>query len=310
MNKLTKENFNKAKDYIFTEGRALEREMFKFHFEKGSSRSVLNELARYQNCDGGFGNALEPDLRTPLSSALATSIALREMVKIGISDQNDILKNTVSYLLISLDQDKWRWIIAPIGRENSPHAPWWGAEDVVGAFRGCIANPTAEITGYLLNYKDLIPKGIIESLLGRLESYLDEATSSTSNFEMHDLMCYLALYHSKGLKDSTSEKFKPILVSQAKRIVDTEKEKWIEYGARPLWFCDSPNSMLYPHFEKSIQINLDFEIESQNENGSWSPFWSWEDYNSKDWPIAQKDWSSHLTLRNLFLFKNYGRLEE
>lgn len=309
MKKLSIDNFAKAKKYIFLQGRALDQELFKYHFEVGSINSVMSELAKYQNEDGGFGHALEPDLRTPFSSALATSIALREMVHCGVNNENEILRKTISYLLESLDRDNWRWVIAPEERTNSPHAPWWGAEDIAGAFRGCIANPTAEITGYLLNYKNLVPNEILNSLLDRLQLYLFEATSPKGSFEMHDLICYLALYPSENLEAPIKEKFRPLLISQAERIVEKDKDKWGEYGARPLWLCDSPKSILYPHLREYVQMNLDFEIETQNQDGSWSPFWNWGDYHAEDWPKAKKDWSSHLTLKTLWQLKAFDRLE-
>lgn len=50
--------------------------MFEHQFERAPPERVVAELARFQNDDGGFGYALEPDLRTPSSSALATGIGL------------------------------------------------------------------------------------------------------------------------------------------------------------------------------------------------------------------------------------------
>ena len=60
--------FSRAREYIKENGRQLDRRLFAYHFEDGPAAGVTDALARYQNHDGGFGNALEPDLRTPASS--------------------------------------------------------------------------------------------------------------------------------------------------------------------------------------------------------------------------------------------------
>ncbi|MEZ4740882.1 MAG: hypothetical protein R3B45_00275 [Bdellovibrionota bacterium] len=310
MKKLSSKNFDKARKFLFANGRPLDVALFKFHFEDGSPSAVMNELAKYQNEDGGFGNSLEPDLRTPLSSALATSIALREMVNLNVDRENEILSKTITYLLTSLDRQHWRWVIAPEGRKDSPHAPWWGADDILSAFSGCVANPSSEITGLLLNYRGLIPEEILSALLKRMQAYLLETIAADGgSFEMHDLMCYLVFFHSENLDQLTREEIRPILISQAERIVDKDRNKWSGYGARPLSLCDNPNSMLYPYLKECVNENLDFEIENQSEEGSWMPFWNWGDYNTMHWPMACREWSSHLTFKTLLILKNFDRLE-
>lgn len=308
MKKLNKDQFEKAREFIFDKGRPLEKELFRFHFENGRASTVVNELVKFQNGDGGFGNSLEPDLRTPLSSALAASVALKNMVEIRLGSDNPILEKTVSYLLKTLDRENWRWIIAPDGRDDSPHAPWWGGDDIASSFRGCFANPSAEITGLLLNYKQLVPTDVLYSLLERLHSYLIEAVETKDGFQMHDLMCYLALAHSNSLDEEYCSEISPLLIKAADSIVEKDKIKWSGYSARPLWLCDHPNSILYPLLEKHVNENLDFEIETQNEDGSWSPFWDWGGNYSDDWKTASKEWSSHLTLNNLIRLRNFDRL--
>lgn len=65
-------NFDRAKVFIKTKARGLERSLFEYEFENGSQESVLAELITYQNKDGGFGNGIEPDFWLPNSSPMAT----------------------------------------------------------------------------------------------------------------------------------------------------------------------------------------------------------------------------------------------
>ncbi len=53
--------FEKAKNYLYTYGRPLDQRRFEYHFEGGSQAAVLEALTAFQNGDGGFGKALEPE---------------------------------------------------------------------------------------------------------------------------------------------------------------------------------------------------------------------------------------------------------
>ena len=67
MNKLTKEQFERARQFLKTKARKLERALFEYEFESGGQEPILSALAAYQNVDGGFGHGLEPDLRASQS---------------------------------------------------------------------------------------------------------------------------------------------------------------------------------------------------------------------------------------------------
>ena len=58
---------NKAIKYITENARPLELAVFRYFFEEGSNKDVIDELSRFQNADGGFGHALEPDFFNPNS---------------------------------------------------------------------------------------------------------------------------------------------------------------------------------------------------------------------------------------------------
>ena len=56
-----------AAGFVWRTARLLDRHRFAHLFLDGDRAPVLAALAAYQNPDGGFGNALEPDLRGPAS---------------------------------------------------------------------------------------------------------------------------------------------------------------------------------------------------------------------------------------------------
>lgn len=77
---------NRAKGFIYGSARLLDRMRFAYHFEKGHKGKVITALRAYQNSDGGFGNALEPDMRCPQSQPVTTEMALGIMNEIECFD--------------------------------------------------------------------------------------------------------------------------------------------------------------------------------------------------------------------------------
>lgn len=72
-----------AEQFIWLTARVLEQRRFAFHFLGGDADAVDTALGSYLNGDGGYGHALDPDLRGPLSQPLHTAHALRVLDGLG-----------------------------------------------------------------------------------------------------------------------------------------------------------------------------------------------------------------------------------
>ena len=79
MKTLSGRAFERASRFLLEQARPLERALFRQRFEGAGAEGALVALSAFQNEDGGFGRALEPDLRSPSSSALATAIGLQTL---------------------------------------------------------------------------------------------------------------------------------------------------------------------------------------------------------------------------------------
>ncbi|MEU9237175.1 hypothetical protein [Streptomyces subrutilus] len=73
----------RAERFIWLTARVLEQRQFAFHFLGGDADPVDTALGSYLNGDGGYGHALDPDLRGPLSQPLHTAHALRVLDGLG-----------------------------------------------------------------------------------------------------------------------------------------------------------------------------------------------------------------------------------
>jgi hypothetical protein len=87
----------KAREFILGNARLLDRKRFAFRFEAGAAKDVLAALVPYQNADGGFGHALEPDLRCAASQPVSTEHALEILDELGELHQ-DVVRRCCEWL--------------------------------------------------------------------------------------------------------------------------------------------------------------------------------------------------------------------
>ncbi|MFJ5516416.1 hypothetical protein ACIQB4_05070 [Streptomyces griseoluteus] len=73
----------RAERFVWLTARVLEQRLFAHRFLKGGADPVERALDAYRNEDGGYGHALEPDLRGPVSQPLHTARALHVLDAVG-----------------------------------------------------------------------------------------------------------------------------------------------------------------------------------------------------------------------------------
>ncbi|WP_406729655.1 hypothetical protein WJ438_11650 [Streptomyces sp. GD-15H] len=73
----------RAERFVWLTARVLEQRLFAHEFREGGADPVERALDAYRNEDGGYGHALEPDLRGPVSQPLHTAHALRVLDSVG-----------------------------------------------------------------------------------------------------------------------------------------------------------------------------------------------------------------------------------
>ena len=91
-------------------------------------------------------------------------------------------------------------------------------------------------------------------------------------------------------------------------MVCREPEKWGTYVAKPIKLAPLPDSTLADVLADEVQQSLDWEIQHQAEDGSWGPYWSWNDAFPETWAVAEREWRGELTLHMLESLRAFGRI--
>ena len=305
MQQLTQAAFQRAKNFIMDHGRAVDQKRFEFHFENGSADAVLAALSHYQNDDGGFGYSLEPDIRTPASSAIVTTIGFQILREIRAPVSHIVVRKGIQYFIDTYDESQRVWHIVPPEVEEAPHAPWWNYENIAETFSRFLVNPRAEIVGYLHEFSDGVPTELVNTLTATVLEHLD---SLPDEMEMHDVLCFVRLAETEALPNR--DKVWAKLARAAAQGVARSEEQLTGYVLKPLWLVPSPESPLATELASEVEMNLDFEIGQQGRDGSWSPNFFWGDQYPEVWRTAKKEWQSRITVDTLKTLKDFGRIAQ
>lgn len=304
MSKLSQDGFLKAKDFLKRKARKLDLAWFEYWFENGSAEDVLRELAKFQNEDGGFGQGIEPDIRLKTSSPIATTIGFQYLRELHIPSENEMVQKGIKYFLNTYDSSQQGWHAVPKEVNDEPHVPWWHVQEVDGAsVKKGWGNPDAEIIGYLLQYSELVPPALLESLR---EIAMKHTQSLPVKMEMHEMLCFIRL--SQCLPQDEASIVIQKLRDSIREVIALSPEEWDNYGAKPLMIVHTKKSPLADLIRDEIELNLDYEIKNQEEDGCWSPNWAWGQYEEA-WRTAKKDWQGYLTVETLRKLKDFGRLK-
>lgn len=306
---MTLESFTAARAYIMAHGRPLDQARFAFHFENGAAAQVIRQLSAYQNDDGGFGRALEPDLRTTASSAIATSTALAVLREVDANSRDPLVLAAIRYLMESIDDARKVWPIVPPAVEDAPHAPWWSYAESEDTFGGFQINPRASLVGHLYHFTagEGAPRELLSeigpALLDTVESVPDEALG------MHDFLAIMELVESDNVPDELRRPLIEKLRRAAPHTVVTDPGQWDEYGLLPLQAAPGPSALLAPQIdERAIEANLDHLIENQMADGSWPLAWSWSFVDAAAWDQAEREWKGFHAVNHLRLLAANNRI--
>ena len=281
----------RAETFLWSNARLLERRLFAYRFRAGSREAVLAALRAYQNADGGFGNALEPDIRCPDSQPVPTQHALEILDEVGF--EPGIVRATCDYLAtITTAEGGVPWLLP--SALAYPRAPWWNADDPPAAS----LNPTAAIAGLLHKYRFEHP------WLEAASAYCWRHIPTLRTTEMHELGVALEfLYHAPERPRAEAElaRLAEHMLS-AGLVADAQAEGYVR---KVLDWSPTPEHPLRKYFDAAqVQAQLDLIEASQQADGGWPVPWPALS------PGCEQEWRGWITLGMLTILRANGRLAQ
>ncbi len=282
--------FGRARRFMYSEARLLERLLFAVTFEGAAPVCVGRVVAAYQNPDGGLGSALEPDVRCPESQPLFAEIGLSAMHDARWRDR-ELSLSICSFLEEVNDTTGLVPILLPSAL-RSPHAAHWTSTGEPGI------NPTASICG-LLRYQ------------GVEHPWLSLATDTCCEFvlrnpprEAHSLLCAARLVEhlpDQKIAANLTDRIGTAL-PDARFFVSSLPV--ITYGLTPLHFAPFPGSPLRPLFtQEQIEGHLEDLLGRQQEDGGWPIDWD------PPGSASRSEWRGRVTFEALSVLVAYGWID-
>lgn len=295
--------YDRARNFIYKNARPLDIARWKYMFENGSKEDVLTALLAYQNDDGGFGNALEPDSWNPNSSPVQTWVATEIIKEIKLEDKNHpIIQGILKYLSSGKDFDGHTWSNTVATNNDYPHAPWWSFEPSPEISY----NPTASLIGFILKYEDENSKFYELTRILAKEAYHDFKLHFPIE-AMHTVSCYVDLdeyMKESPVKDLIDlEEFRNLLREQIQHVITYDTSKWaVDYVCKPSLFIDTKTSDFYMDNKEICDYECEFMINTQESDGTWNITWSWTDY-PEQWHISKNWWKADVIIKNIRYMK-------
>jgi len=277
-----------AERFVFANARVLERHRLAVLLSGGEVAPVLEALRAYHNPDGGFGHALQPDVRAPESEPASTLSALEVLAEVGALD-DPMVEGAGAWIGTIADRDGGMPFVLPSAAAH-PHAPWMVPSDGGSFLTFAIAARLWEA--------------------GSSEPWLDRATDwCWSKLESSDELSAYWLKFSLDFLDhvpdqarasATIERLRSQLGRDGSIPVPggTENER-----LTPLALSPRPDSRSRALFtDDQVDIDIDLLERGQQVDGGWTFDWlAWS-------PGQSIEWRGILTVRALATVAGHGRL--
>ncbi len=262
-----KDRFDLAQQFIWKNARLVDRAVFACIFGNGSQQAVVSALKAYQNPDGGFGSALEPDKRDPHSQPQDVAVAFHILEKTGLFADPQAVRELVlpaCNFLVTVTTGQGGVPFALPSVNEFPHAPWWTIPDNPPAD----LNPTAEIAGLLLQ------AGVEHPWLERAVSYCWQAIAESEADAFHEVIPMIDfLEHAPDRARAQAELQRITARIRQPGVVEYDPQAG-GYVKMPLDWAPFPSSFCRPLFDDAtLRQHLAALAARQQPDGSWPISW-------------------------------------
>jgi hypothetical protein len=280
-----------AAGFVWRTARLLDRHRFAHQFLDGERAPVLAALSAYQNPDGGFGNALEPDLRGPASQPEPVEVAFWVLDEVDAM-ADPMVGRACDWLVTASTAEGAVPFVLPSVLDH-PRAPWWQTEQDPPAS----LVPTAAIAGLL--HKHRVDHPWLPAATAWCWRAID-AITETSPYEVRSVLPFLEHVDDRARAEAAFQRIGALALAQGLITLDPEAPGEVH---TPLDFAPTPDTMARRLFsDQVIEAHLDHLVAGQQPDGGWTvnfPAWT---------EAAGLEWRAVTTVHTLGVLRAYGRL--
>lgn len=265
-------------NWMFRNARSLDLNIWKCLFLNGSAEDVANSLLHYQNQDGGFGNALDPDNWNSNSVPYACVYAIETLNLVQFYDMSHPVYKGIKKYLENSDME--HWIFTLPSNEEFPHAAFYNYSKTYNDVQSL--GIQISLSAFVLEYME--NTAIYEHVLAHLDSFIDRIFEN----DLGDMgpSSYIALVDTMQRQkisgynyDELQNRLNAIVNEQMQK----EEEMWDSYGYRPSDFIKSSNSIFLNGNEEIVEKECDYLIRTIPQNDIWPVSWCWFE-NAQKYP--------------------------
>jgi hypothetical protein len=271
-------DFDRARDFVYRQGRVLEQRLFATLFEEAPATGVVRALEAFRNDDGGLGHGLEPDKRDPASHPLDLQFGFEVLELAGA--ESDIPATAAGFLERVAD-DRGAIPFLLLSARGFPHA----GHLALDVFYAPHPWPTSSMCAWLHRF------GVRSEWLDRATEWVHGELERNPPTDAHAIKEALRFARYAPGAAELGPRIAAQLDHAEYFLADADDP---EYGVTPLEIdgVDFPQEQLDAHARR-----LDSE---QEDDGGWPLRW---EPPSED---SRLDWRAHRTVTALHTLRRHG----
>ena len=280
--------------FLLSQARLLERRLFAVCFLGEPASGVVDALRGYQNDDGGFGHALEPDVRCPASLPIDVEIAFQALAAAGTAD-HAMVTRACDFLARTAAEASAGGAVPPAFPviESFPRAAHWSEWTYQPGL-----NPTAGLTGLLYQLDTDHPWRSAGTAY--CWQQLESGERPGDAHSLKETLVFLEHVPDRPRADKHAAALTSNLADIPLFHLDPDTPG---YGLSPLDIAPQASSRWRSLFtDAQISAHLDRLQNNQQADGGW-PI-TWEPPSE----AAVSEWRGIVTLGALRTLTSYGRL--
>ncbi len=290
-----------AERFVWCNARLIDRLRFDHLFRDGDADRVVAALRPYQNRDGGFGGAIEPDFRGPVSQPVAAEQALRVLDEVGRFGLAELVEPICDWLTTVTTPEGGLPMVLTTA-EPYPRAPWWNPDPEQ---RPSLL-PTGGIAGLLHRHH------VSHPWLGPATDFCWRALDAVADrvaagdwllqlaYDTRSAIVFLDSVPDRPRAESVAADLGRVLLDSGAIALEVDPPGEVTL---PLDFAPNQSTLARRWFDDAtIDAHLDALAASQDEEGGFPVSWAaWT-------PVTGPEWRGVQTVERLKTLAAYSRL--